>query len=163
MKDGVEHLYIQLLHRQQLLLGLVQGQGAGVDPPQSGASGDNRRHGRSQVWPVPLVMLILLLILLPLKWRVSDVGLTSWPWLVEDVGDSSWKIKLSRSDVAKNRCSIGASLTRKYMFNLISKSSFERSCFVSLSEDGGYYFPFNVYPKSRNYWAVLVTIFKVNC
>ena len=35
MEDGVENLHVELLHGQQLLLGLVEGQRAGVHPPQA--------------------------------------------------------------------------------------------------------------------------------
>ena len=51
VKDGVEHLHVELLHRQQLLLGLVEGERAGVDPPQPRPARDHRRHGRGEVGP----------------------------------------------------------------------------------------------------------------
>ena len=41
VEDGVENLHVELLHGQQLLLGLVEGQRAGVHPPQPGP-GDDR-------------------------------------------------------------------------------------------------------------------------
>ena len=59
MKDGVEDLDIKLLHSEQLLLGLVEGERAGVDPPQP-VAGDDGGHGRRQVGPVTLLVLILL-------------------------------------------------------------------------------------------------------
>ena len=40
MEDGVENLNVELLHGQQLLLGLVEGQSAGVHPPQPGPGDD---------------------------------------------------------------------------------------------------------------------------
>ena len=40
MEDGVEHLHVELLHCQQLLLGLVEGQRAGVHPPEAGPGDD---------------------------------------------------------------------------------------------------------------------------
>lgn len=51
VEDGVEDLHVQLLHRQQLLLGLVEGERAGVDPPQPRPARDHRRHGRGEVGP----------------------------------------------------------------------------------------------------------------
>ena len=41
VEDRVENLHVELLHGQQLLLGLVEGQRAGVHPPQPGP-GDDR-------------------------------------------------------------------------------------------------------------------------
>ena len=59
MEDGVEDLDIELFHGQQLLLRLVEGQRARVDPPQPGAS-DDRRHGRGEVGAVTLLEVITL-------------------------------------------------------------------------------------------------------
>lgn len=59
MKDSVEDLDIELLHSEQLLLGLVEGERAGVDPPQP-VAGDDRGHRWGQVGPVTLLVLILL-------------------------------------------------------------------------------------------------------
>ena len=59
VEDGVEDLDIELFHGQQLLLRLVEGQRARVDPPQPGAS-DDRRHGRGEVGAVTLLEVITL-------------------------------------------------------------------------------------------------------
>ena len=59
MKDGVEDLDIELLHGEQLLLGLVEGEGAGVDPPQP-VAGDDGGHGRGEVGAVTLLVVIIL-------------------------------------------------------------------------------------------------------
>ena len=48
VKHGVEHLDIELLHGEQLLLGLVEGERARVDPPQP-VAGDDGGHGRGEV------------------------------------------------------------------------------------------------------------------
>ena len=55
VKDGVENLHIELLHRQELLLSLVEGESARVDSPQP-AAGDNGRKGRGQVTPRLLIL-----------------------------------------------------------------------------------------------------------
>ena len=59
VKHGVEHLDIELLHGEQLLLGLVEGERAGVDPPQP-VTGDDGGYGRGQVGPVTLLVVIIL-------------------------------------------------------------------------------------------------------
>ena len=59
MEDGVENLHVELLHRQQLLLGLVEGERARVHPPQP-VAGDDGGHGRGEVGPVTLLMIIIL-------------------------------------------------------------------------------------------------------
>ena len=59
MKDSVEDLDIELLHSEQLLLGLVEGERAGVDPPQP-VTGDDGGHRRGQVGPVTLLVVIIL-------------------------------------------------------------------------------------------------------
>ena len=40
VEDGIENLHVELLHCQQLLLGLVEGERAGVHPPQAGPGDD---------------------------------------------------------------------------------------------------------------------------
>ena len=59
VKHGVEHLDIELLHSEQLLLGLVEGERARVHPPQP-VAGDDGGHGRGEVGPVTLLMIIIL-------------------------------------------------------------------------------------------------------
>ena len=55
MEDGVEHLHVELLHCQQLLLGLVEGQRAGVHPPQPGP-GDDWRQRMGQITATLIVL-----------------------------------------------------------------------------------------------------------
>ena len=56
MEDGVENLHVELLHRQQLLLGLVEGERAGVDPPQPPGAVDDRWQRWSQVATTLLIL-----------------------------------------------------------------------------------------------------------
>ena len=55
VEDGVENLHVELLHGQQLLLGLVEGQRAGVHPPQPGPGDDGWERWR-QIAPTLIIL-----------------------------------------------------------------------------------------------------------
>ena len=81
VKHGVEHLDIELLHGEQLLLGLVEGERARVDPPQP-VAGDDGGHGRGEVGPVTLLMIILLGVLLSFNDLLNPLLKTSFSFLL---------------------------------------------------------------------------------